>query len=110
MGSSSVKIGDVVPPDSIRAYFDGCQLIVTTPNDVYSWSTNGVQEIFHTHSSGILAAKRTLNHRNLLAVSDSRVVVLHDLDNATTNSYRLRGTKVRKQDGGESFSTSLERS
>jgi hypothetical protein len=85
-----------LPPQSFSDYLEaGHQLIVTTPADIQSWSLSGGQTIFHSDSSSILSAKRIVNHGNLVAVSDKQGILLYDLDTATTNSYKLKGTKAR---------------
>lgn len=72
------------------------QAIVTTARGVYSWSRDGAKEIFHSGSGGIVAAKKTCGAGGLLAVADSQVVVLHDVKKGMQQSYRLKGTEVRK--------------
>lgn len=71
------------------------QAIVTTARGVYSWTRDGVQEIFHSGSGGIVAAKKTCGAGGLLAVADSQVVLLHDVKKGMQQSYRLKGTEVR---------------
>jgi len=70
------------------------QAIVTTARGVYSWTADGVKEIFHSGSGGIVAAKKTSGPGGLLAVADSQVVVLHDVKKGMQQSYRLKGTEV----------------
>ncbi|MCJ1243796.1 hypothetical protein MMC30_000993 [Trapelia coarctata] len=69
------------------------QAIVTTTRGVYSWTVDGVKEIFHSGSGGIVAAKKTGGAGGLLAVADSQVVVLHDIKKGMQQSYRLKGTE-----------------
>jgi hypothetical protein len=71
------------------------QAIVTTARGVYSWTRDGVQEMFHSGSGGIVAAKKTCGTGGLLAVADSQVVLLHDVKKGMQQSYRLKGTEVR---------------
>lgn len=70
------------------------RLIVTTSQGVYTWDLNGVTEIFHSSSKGIVAAKRLASDGKMLAVADSQVVVLHDFEGETQKSYRLKGSEV----------------
>lgn len=70
-------------------------LIVTTAKSVFTLGSHGVTEIFRSGSKGIVAAKRASNGSDLLAVADSQVVVLHDINRGMQKSYRLRGSDVR---------------
>ena len=70
-------------------------LIVTTAKGVFTWSSHGVKEIFRSGSEGIVAAKKASNGSGLLAVADSQVVVLHDVNKGMQRSYRLKGSDVR---------------
>lgn len=69
-------------------------LIVTTAKGVFTWGSHGVKEIFRSGSEGIIAAKRASNGSGLLAVADSQVVVLHDVNKGMQRSYRLKGSDV----------------
>ena len=70
------------------------ELIITTTDRVYSWTRNCVTDIFSSGSGGIVAAKKTRNGRELLAVADSQILVLHDIKQGMKQSYRLKGTEV----------------
>ena len=70
------------------------ELIITTTDKVYSWTRNCVTEIFSSRSGGIVAAKKTRNGRELLAIADSQILVLHDIKQGMKQSYRLKGTEV----------------
>ena len=70
------------------------ELIVTTNEGVYSWTSEGVGQVFSSGSGGIVGAKRTGSQRGLLAVADSQVVILHDVNQGMRHSYRLKGTEV----------------
>jgi len=76
----------VFPPDQ--------HLVIATEKRVLSWSGDGTATIFTSGSSGILAAKEATDGSSTLAVADSQVVVLHDLDRGMDRSYRLKGTDV----------------
>lgn len=69
-------------------------LIVTTTRGVFTWGNNGIIQIFHSGSGGIVAARRARNGSSLLAVADSQVVVLHDTRKGMPKSYKLRGSDV----------------
>ncbi len=69
-------------------------LIVTTTKGVYSWSRNGITELFRSGSEGIVAAKRAGDGSGVLAVADSQVVILHDVKRGMDKSYRLKGSDV----------------
>ena len=69
-------------------------LIVTTTRSVYAWDMNGVTELFRSGSEGIVAAKKLSGLSEMLAVADSQVVVLHDINKGMQRSYRLKGSEV----------------
>lgn len=70
-------------------------LIVTTKRGVYSWGSAEVRQLFQSTSEGIVAAKKTSDGKNLLAVADSQIVVLQDLKKGNRiQSYSLKGTDV----------------
>lgn len=69
-------------------------LVITTTKGVYTWSRNGVTEIFRSSSGGIVAAKKAHNGSSWLAVADSQVVVLHDTEKGMQRSYKLKGSDV----------------
>ena len=80
-----------------RAFPKSHQLVVTTASGVYSWSRDGVTEVFKSESDGIVAAKWTASNKDMLAVADSRVVVLHDVRNGQRqHSYTLKRKEVRR--------------
>ena len=70
------------------------RLIVTTTKGVYGWDIYGVSELFRSGSEGIVAAKKLENDKEMLAVADSQVVVLHEVKGETQKSYRLKGSEV----------------
>jgi len=70
------------------------QLIVTTTKGVYAWSMSGVVELFRSGSQGIVAARKISDRDGMLAVADSQLVVLHDINKGMQKSYRLKGTEV----------------
>ena len=70
------------------------RLIVTTTNGIYEWDGVTSTEIFRSDSEGILAAKKLTGERDMLAIADSQVVVLHDVKGKTQRSYRLKGSEV----------------
>ncbi|KAI9715249.1 MAG: hypothetical protein M1812_006060 [Candelaria pacifica] len=67
-------------------------LVVTTSKGVNYWTSEGIQEVFHSGSEGIVAAKKSRDSSGVIAVADSQVVVLHDTKRALEKSYRLKGT------------------
>lgn len=70
------------------------QLIVTTTSGVFVWDMNGLTEIFRSGSEGIVAAKKVGTDNGVLAVADSQVVVLHNIEKGMQRSYRLKGSEV----------------
>ena len=70
------------------------RLIVTTTRGVYAWDMDGVIELFRSGSEGIVAAKKLSGHGEMLAVADSQVVILHDINKGMQRSYRLKGSEV----------------
>ena len=70
------------------------RLIITTTKGVYTWDVYGISEIFRSGSEGIVAAKKIASGREMLAVADSQVVVLHDISGGMQRSYRLKGSEV----------------
>ena len=69
-------------------------LIITTTRGVYAWAMSGVVELFRSGSEGIIAARKLGDNSNTLAVADSQVVILHDVNNKLQKSYRLKGSEV----------------
>jgi len=69
-------------------------LVITTTTGVYVWDVYGVTEIFRSGSEGIVAAKKLTSCNGMLAVADSQVVVLHEIQGGTQKSYRLKGSQV----------------
>jgi hypothetical protein len=69
-------------------------LIITTEQHVISYDRNGLNRIFKSGSSGILAAKQTKDGSGTLAIADSQVVLLHQVERGMERSYRLKGTDV----------------
>ena len=97
--------GPSVPPRRKSLSWDGSSqtssrfpgshhLIITTAKGVFAWDSHGLREIFRSGSEGIVAAKKASNGSGLLAVADSQVVVLHDVNKGMQRSYRLRGSDV----------------
>lgn len=70
------------------------RLIITTTKGVYTWNIHGLAEIFRSGSEGIVAAKKLTGDKDMLAVADSQVVVLHNIRGEAQRSYRLKGTRV----------------
>jgi len=69
------------------------RLIITTTRGVYTWDAHGITQIFSSGSEGIVAARRVTSGSEMLAVADSQVVVLHEI-NGGKKSYRLKGSEV----------------
>jgi len=97
--------GPSIPPRRKSLSWDGSSqssftfprsyhLIITTAKGVFVWGSHGVREIFRSGSEGIVAAKKASSGSGLLAVADSQVVVLHDVNKGMQRSYRLRGSDV----------------
>lgn len=70
------------------------KLIVTTTSGVYTWDRSGISQIFRSGSEGIVAAKKLDDNSDMLAVADSHVVILHDIEKGNQRSYRLKGSEV----------------
>jgi hypothetical protein len=69
-------------------------LVITTEQHVLSYDSDGLNRIFKSGSGGILAAKETRDGSGTLAIADSQVVVLHQVERGMERSYRLKGTDV----------------
>ena len=65
-------------------------LIVTTAVGVYSWSNRGSAEIFSSNSKGIVTSRNMKTDKEFLAVADSEIVILHDIEKGMQRTYRLR--------------------
>ena len=96
--SSSLQEDSLINPG--QSYHQQAQfpvhhrLIVTTTQGVYTWGAAGIFEMFHSGSSGIVAAKKLGADQGRLAIADSQVVVLHDVHKGMQRSYRLKGSEV----------------
>lgn len=66
------------------------ELIVTTTEGVYSWDHYETVKIFSSRSKGIVAAKRVQANKEMMAVADSHLVILHDFEEGMQRTYRLR--------------------
>ncbi|MCJ1379873.1 hypothetical protein MMC17_002976 [Xylographa soralifera] len=71
------------------------QVVVTSTRGVYSWTTAGITELFRSGSDGIVAATKTSDNKDLIAVADRQVVILHDVKKGMHQSYRLKGADGR---------------
>ena len=89
--SSASEEATIAPVESFPT---ANHLIVTTPKGVHTWTHEGVDEIFRSGSGGIVAAKKTGDGSDLLAVADSQIVLLHDIKKGRPQSYRLKGINV----------------
>lgn len=78
---------------------DSHQLIVTTPRSVFVWSKDGILPVFQTTTNGIVAARKTAEGGEVLAVADSQVVLLHDMKKGNERTYKLKGSDVRAGHG-----------
>ncbi|MCJ1402785.1 hypothetical protein MMC11_006006 [Xylographa trunciseda] len=67
-------------------------VVVTSTRGVYSWTNTGVSELFRSGSDGIVAATKA---KDLIAVADRQVVILHDVKKGMHQSYRLKGADGR---------------
>ncbi|KAI9895032.1 MAG: hypothetical protein M1814_000256 [Vezdaea aestivalis] len=79
---------DFTPPD-------GFHLNVTTRTKVYQWAGQKPQVAFSSGAGGIVNSKSIANDRDLLAVADSLVVILHNVGEGMHRSYRLKGSEGR---------------
>jgi len=70
---------------------DSHHLVIATEKAVLCLDKDGLVSIFTSSSSGILAAKEAKDGRGTLAIADSQVVVLHNVEKGD-KSYRLKGT------------------
>ncbi|MCJ1391014.1 hypothetical protein MMC18_003875 [Xylographa bjoerkii] len=71
------------------------QVVVTSTRGVYSWTSVGVNELFRSGSDGIVAAAKASDDKDLIAVADRQVVILHDVKKGMHQSYRLKGADGR---------------
>jgi hypothetical protein len=78
------------PESSSNFKFTSHDLIVTTTKGVYVWNGVGTVELFSSGSSGIVTATKVQIEKDLLAVADSQVVILHDLEQGMQQTYKLR--------------------
>ena len=51
--------------------------------------------IFQSATNGIVAARKTTQGEELLALADSQVVLLHDMKKGNERTYKLKGSDVR---------------
>lgn len=65
-------------------------LVVTTARGVYAWNCRGIVELFSSSSEGIVTARTIQTDKELLAVADSQVVILHDVEKGMQRTYRLK--------------------
>jgi hypothetical protein len=72
---------------------------VTTHKQILSWDKDGLKPVFISGSEGILAAKEAKDNGALLAVADSQVVILHDVNSEIQRSYKLKGTDASLHGG-----------
>lgn len=79
------------------------QLVVTTERGIFVWTRDSFKEIFRSSTGGIVAAKKLSHSSNLLAVADSQIVVLHDINRGQQHSHKLKGSEV-----GEDVHTSRD--
>ncbi|KAF2667113.1 WD40 repeat-like protein [Microthyrium microscopicum] len=74
-----------------RAFPSTHHLVAVTQKNVLTWDSNGIRRIFTSGSSGIIAAKESKN--GTLAISDSHLVLLHEVEKGLERSYRLKGAE-----------------
>ena len=79
----STKPPSVIPPEQY--------LLVTTAAGLYTWDGFDVRKIFNSSKKGILTAKASKDGKQVLAVADSNVVVLHDCKRGREQSWGLNG-------------------
>jgi len=83
------------PKNDIFNFPSDHHLVITTEQHVLSFDHRGLHKIFKSGSSGILASKEAVDGSGTLAIADSQVVVLHQVEKGMEKSYRLKGTEVR---------------
>ena len=93
-GSSGAAEESGSPKWDVRSFPPSNSLIITTKKGVYIWDVYSITEIFRSGSEGIVAAKSISSGGEMLAVADSQVVVLHDINGGMRRSYRLKGSDV----------------
>ena len=69
-------------------------LVVSTTKGVYTWTHEGVDELFRSESGGIAAAKRIFDGGNLLAIADSHIIILHNIETGVPERHGLKGITV----------------
>lgn len=69
-------------------------LLITSSKNVLSWNREGLHELFTSGSKGVVAAKESRDGGGQLAIADSQVVVLFDVEQGSNKSYRLKGSDV----------------
>ena len=71
----------MAPRESSRFLFPPAHhLVVVTEQNVLTWDTTGVRRTFSSSSNGILAAKEAHHGSGTLAIADSQVVLLHQVE------------------------------
>jgi hypothetical protein len=85
----------MAPRESSRLIFPSAQhLVIVTEQNILTWDATGIRKAFSSGSNGILAAKEARNGSGTLAIADSQVVLLHQVERGLERSYRLKGTDV----------------
>ncbi|KAF4549777.1 Hypothetical protein D9617_20g028330 [Elsinoe fawcettii] len=67
----------------------GSHLLITTPGAIHAWDNLGMHKIFNSSRQGILATKASKDGKQVLAVANSHVVVLHDCKRNREESWGL---------------------
>lgn len=76
----------------------GFHLLISTHECVFSWSHESLEPVFRSATNGgILAARQSGDGRGTLAIADSQVVILQNVNTGTNREYKLEGEEVRTQ-------------
>ena len=94
MSEGVLRSGNDCEYDSAASIPATHQVVVTSTRGVYSWTNAGVTELFRSGSDGIVAATKASDDKDLIAVADRQVVILHDVKKGMHQSYRLKGADV----------------
>ncbi|OCL01606.1 hypothetical protein AOQ84DRAFT_393547, partial [Glonium stellatum] len=73
---------------------NGYHLLIVTHSGILAWNQTSLTRIFSSGSSGgILAAKKAANETGLLAIADSQVIILHDVQRGRDKNYCFKGAE-----------------
>jgi hypothetical protein len=73
----------------------GFHLVIATHKCVFSWSKDDIVPVFRPASNGgILAARQSGDGCGTLAIADSQVVILRNVQPGKNREYKLKGADV----------------